>query len=279
MNGVVATWIDGVQRDSLPVVDRAVSYGDGLFETILVRRRTPRFLALHLERLATGCRRLGIPLPFDEALRGELAVAAALAPPLAILKLLVTRGSALRRGYAPDGNETPRRVVSLSTSELPAGAEQGVDLHVCTIIAADQPALAGIKHLNRLENVLAAREAREAGAFDALMLAADRRIVSGAMSNLFIVSAGRLYTPPVDRAGVAGVMRGVVLRECSTLGIESSQRDFTIEELRRADEVFITNARIGVVPVRRVGEHGFPMNSPMDSLTRRIAAHVEALDA
>lgn len=275
MSDVSATWVDGVQVDTLPVADRGLQYGDGLFETILVRQGTPRFLALHLERLATGCRRLHIPFSFEEKLRGEIDAAAGLAPPLAVLKILVTRGSGLRRGYAPDGNEAPRRIVSLSACAPLSETEQGVDLHLGSVIAADQPLLAGIKHLNRLENVLAARDARLAGTFDCLMRGSDGRIVSGAMSNLFIVTAGRVCTPPVDLAGVAGVMRTVVLRECAALGIESMQRNITPEDLRRSDEAFISNARIGVVPVRRVGEHGFRM----DTIGRRIAAHVETLDA
>jgi 4-amino-4-deoxychorismate lyase len=82
-------------------------------------------------------------------------------------------------------------------------------------------------------------------------------------------------TPPIDRCAVAGVMRGIVLRECAALGLECEQRELTLAQLYAADEVFITNARIGVVPIRRVGEHSFPM-----SVTAlRLADHIESLDA
>jgi 4-amino-4-deoxychorismate lyase len=95
------------------------------------------------------------------------------------------------------------------------------------------------------------------------------------MSNLFIVRNGEVQTPRVDRAGVAGVMRSVVLRECASLGTPAAEKMITLDDLHAADELFVTNARIGVVPVRRVGEHDYPMNS----FARRLAAHIEALDA
>lgn len=118
-------------------------------------------------------------------------------------------------------------------------------------------------------------EARAAGAFDALLSMASEQLVSGAMTNFFMVRAGKVLTPPVDRAGVAGVMRQVVLRECSALGIVAIEQSLRAHDLETADEAFVTNARIGVVPVRRVGEHAFHMNT----LARRLADHVEALDA
>jgi 4-amino-4-deoxychorismate lyase len=107
------------------------------------------------------------------------------------------------------------------------------------------------------------------------MTGADGMLVSGAMSNLFLVRSGRVLTPRVDRAGVAGILRGVVLRECAVLGIPAGLHNLSLADLHTADEVFITNARIGVVPVRRVGEHPIRMNQ----ITGRLACHVEVLDA
>jgi 4-amino-4-deoxychorismate lyase len=268
------TWVDGMRTDDVPADDRGLAYGDGVFETLLVRAGRPRFLDAHLARLAKGCARLRIPFAALRELRADIEAAAALAPALAVLKIVVTRGSASRRGYAADGAEIPRRIVSLWNAAPPAD-NAGVTLARTSIRAADQPALAGIKHLSRLENVLAAGEARESGAFDALMLGTDDRLVSGAMSNVFIVNAGVLSTPLIDRAGVAGVMRGIVLRECGVLGLTVVQKNLMLEDLFAASEVFVTNARIGVVPVRRVGEHVFEMHD----MVRRLAAHIETLDA
>jgi len=270
----LGTWVDGTRTDHVPADDRGLAYGDGVFETLLVRKGRPRFLDAHLARLSKGCARLRIPFAALRELRADIEAAVALAPPLAVLKIVVTRGSAVRRGYAADGAETPRRIVSLWTT-VPLESGAGVMLARTSVRAADQPTLAGIKHLNRLENVLAAGEARAAGAFDALMLGGDDRLVSGAMSNVFLVRAGVLSTPLIDRAGVAGVMRGIVLRECAVLGLTVTQKNLMLEDLFGAGEVFVTNARVGVVPVLSVGEHSFDMND----IGRRLAAHIEALDA
>jgi 4-amino-4-deoxychorismate lyase len=196
-----------------------------------------------------------------------------------VLKIIVTRGSATRRGYAPDA-EVPRRVVALyETTPLSAELRNGVDLVFATGTVAEHPGLAGIKHLSRLESVWAASEARAAGAFDALLRTASGQVISGAMSNLFVVRSGQVQTPRVDRAGVAGIMRQVVLRECEALGFAASEQLLSAEHLWSADEAFITNARIGVVPVRRVGEHACRMISGMTSIAQRLASHIETLDA
>lgn len=273
MSGALGTWIDGAPATQVPVDDRGLQYGDGLFETVLVRRGRARFLDLHLARLARGCQRLGIPFA-DATLRAEISGLVPTAPELAVLKIIVTRGSAPRRGYAPTGAEQPRRILSLFAAT--PRPDDAVDLAIASFRIADGSPLAGLKHLNRLENVLAAREAAEKGAFDALLLAADGRVISGAMSNLLVVTGGRIVTPALEGAGVAGVMRAVVLRECAALGIAATESRLTLADLEAADEAFVTNARVGVVPVRRVGEHRFTMDGVV---SRRIAGHVEALDA
>lgn len=280
MSQPLGSWIDGVPAASLPADDRGLHYGDGVFETVLIRAGRARFLDAHLSRLTLGCSRLAIaPIPLN-ALRAEIdaavAMALEMASPLAILKIIVTRGSARRRGYAPQGDELPRRIVSLWPAPArDAALDEGVDLRVASIRLGENPALAGIKHLNRLENVLAAAEPGAGEVFDSLLLDASGNLVSGAMSNVFIVRAGRVITPLIQRCGVAGVMRGIVLRECAALGIATAEARLTLDDLFAAAEAFVTNARVGVVPVRRVGEHSFDMNT----LARRLAAHIEPLDA
>ncbi len=273
MSDALGSWIDGVRGDAVPVDDRGLQYGDGLFETILVRAQRPRFLEAHLARLSQGLDRLGIPFEEFDALRAEISAAAAQAPALAVLKVIVTRGSARRRGYAPAADR-PRRIVSLWPAAALANLEAGVDLRIAQLRVADHSPLAGLKHLNRLENVLAAAE-ESGGAFESLLLDTSGNVVSGVMSNVFIVKAGRIATPPVNRVGVAGVMRGIVLREAPRLGIAADIRPLSLGDLHEADEAFITNARLGVVPVRSVGEHGFGMNP----VSLKIRGHIEALDA
>jgi 4-amino-4-deoxychorismate lyase len=276
VNAALRSWVDGVASSGVPIDDRGLAYGDGLFETLLVRRGVARFLELHLARLARGCERLGIRFDTMTALRQEISGAVSAAPPLAILKIIVTRGSATRRAYASDGAERPRRLVTLwATEPLAAPTREGVDLEFSPLVLGEQPALAGIKHLNRLEQVLAASAPRAPGVFDVLLRNAAGDVISGAMTNVFAVTSGRLVTPPVERAGVAGVLRAVVRRECAALGLACEERPLSCAQLLAADEAFVTNARIGVVPVRRVSEHRFTMNR----VAQGIQAHVEALDA
>jgi 4-amino-4-deoxychorismate lyase len=270
----LGSWIDGVAGDSVPLDDRGLQYGDGLFETLLIRDGRVRFLEAHLARLSGGCARLAIPFG-TAVLRGEIAAAAAIAPGLAVLKVIVTRGSSPRRGYAPSAAGQPRRVVSLfATPPMPA-IDIGVDARLAAMTVAENPALAGIKHLNRLENVLAASEPAHASVFESLLRNAAGEFVGGTMSNVFVVRGSRVITPPVDRCGVAGVMRGVVLRECAALGISVAESRVSPADFSLADEAFITNARIGVVPLRRVGEHSFRMND----MAIRLRTHIETLDA
>lgn len=273
MSDILASWVDGIPGAVVPVDDRGLQYGDGLFETMLIRHGRVRFLEAHLARLAQGCLRLGIPLAVDAALRAQIQSAAS-GSDLAVLKLLVTRGSG-PRGYAPRDQTVPRRVMTVFAAAPTTTWHEGVQLRVAQLTVAANPALAGIKHLNRLENVLAAREARQADCFDALLLDTAGLVVGGSMCNVFLVSGAAIVTPPVDRAGVAGVLRGIVLRECATLGLRVEVRPVAAAELATADEIFVTNARIGVVHARSVGEHVLPMNA----IAMRLAAHIETLDA
>jgi 4-amino-4-deoxychorismate lyase len=271
----LGSWVDGIAADSVPLSDRGLQYGDGLFETMRVRAGRARFLDAHLARLDLGCQRLGIGFATSPELREEIARVVAQAPPLAILKLIVTRGSGPRRGYAPRGPLAPRRVLTLfAAPDAEPPPRGGVAARIAALRLGENPALAGIKHLNRLENVLAAAERGHDSVFESLLLDGAGNIICGTMTNVFAVKAGRLYTPPVDRCGVAGVMRGVVLRQAATLGIVCEQRRMPLADFLSADEAFVTNARIGVVPLACVGEHSF-----MNDLAPTLAANIEPLDA
>lgn len=264
--------IDGQWRRSLPADDRGLQYGDGLFETMAVIDGVVRHEDLHLARLATGCRRLGIPAAVLAPLPAELARLAR-GQAQAVLKLIVTRGSG-PRGYAPPAAPQPRRL--LVRSPWPAWptshARRGVAVRVCRTRLASQPALAGLKHLNRLEQVLARAEWSGRRWQEGLMLDEAHRVVCGTMSNLFAVQAGRLSTPRVDRCGVAGVMRAVVWRQAAGDGLPCEETDLDLAAVAGADELFLTNALIGIWPVRRLGERLFrpgPVTRRLQSLIGR----------
>jgi len=237
MSDCLGSWIDGVAGDLLPADDRGLSYGDGLFETILIRHGTPRFLEAHLARLSDGLTRLGIHFAAHQELRADIARAVTLAPPLAVLKIIVTRGSSTRRGYAPGAAGPARRLVTLWPAASTQALRAGVELEFARTRIGANPALAGIKHLNRLENVLAAAELADSRAFDALMCDGHGHVICGSACNLFVVEAGAVATPTLDESGIAGILRSMVLRECATLGIGVAARRLSRAALAAADEV------------------------------------------
>ncbi len=254
------------------VLDRGLHFGDGLFETIACRRGRPRFLPDHLERLAHGCERLQIEFQSLEALREEIARLAAGAE-RALLKVLVTRGPATARGYAPQGDERPSRIVLRYgwPREDPRHAAEGVAVRIADLALGENPRLAGLKHLNRLELVLARSELRGSPFLEALLLSSSGQLISGTMTNVFVVLGTEIKTPRVDRCGVAGVMRRVVMRAAAEEGLEVEEALLTRSDLDSAREVFLTNARIGIWPVRAVHSRTLAPGS----ITRRLQERIE----
>jgi 4-amino-4-deoxychorismate lyase len=248
-----AVWVNGVMGGALSPIDRGLHYGDGVFETIACVGGKPRFLSLHLERLARGARRLGIALPGAVELQREI-LAAAKAVDRAVIKVLLTRGAAVARGYGPTGREQATRITLRYpwAAEDPRLAEQGVRIRTAALRLAENPPLAGIKHLNRLEQVLARREWSEPQIAEALLFSASGKLVSGVMSNVFLVDGRKLRTPLLDRCGVAGIMRAVVMREAVRAGIETEEVALGSEDLARTSELFLTSALIGLRPVSQL---------------------------
>jgi 4-amino-4-deoxychorismate lyase len=255
-DAAVSALVNGARAGGLSVLDRGLHFGDGLFETIACLHGRPRFLDLHLQRLAGGCRALGFPPPAPERLREEIAGLAA-AQDRSIVKLIVTRGPATVRGYAVSGREQATRIAIRYPwpVEDPVLQQQGVSVRMAAMRLGENPALAGLKHCNRLEQILARGEPEAAGAAEALMLSRSGNLVSGTMTNVFLVdgSPPRLRTPAIDSCGVAGVMRSVVLREVARTGIPATECQLSPADLEAAAEVFLTNARVGIWPVSRIG--------------------------
>ncbi|HUO20735.1 MAG TPA: aminodeoxychorismate lyase [Steroidobacteraceae bacterium] len=245
--------IDGRADGVLAPLERGLHYGDGLFETIACLEGRPRLLGRHLERLAHGCERLGIGFPGREALGREILAVAGEAQ-RAVVKVLLTRGAAVARGYAVAGSERPTRVTLRYRweSEDPALARDGVRVRIAQLRLGENAHLAGLKHLNRLEQVEARREWSDPDIAEALMFSSSGRLVSGVMSNVFLVEAGRVRTPRLDRCGVAGIMRAAVLRAAARLGIAVEEAALEAGDLARAHEIFLTSALIGVRPVREL---------------------------
>jgi 4-amino-4-deoxychorismate lyase len=264
-------WVNGAPGGALSPLDRGLHYGDGLFETVACVGGRPRFLGLHLERLTRGARRLGIALPGSVELRREILAIAAFTD-RAIVKLLLTRGPATARGYAPGGSEKATRVTLRYRWEPEEArlASEGVRVRTAALRLAENPPLAGLKHLNRLEQVLARREWSDPDIAEALMFSSGGRLVSAVSSNVFLVEGRKLRTPLLDRCGVAGIMRQVVLREAARAGIETEEAALGSEDLARARELFLTNALIGVRPVSSLDGRACPPGEVTRELQRRL---------
>ncbi|AYG09233.1 aminodeoxychorismate lyase [Pseudomonas fluorescens] len=266
------SWVDGQPADAVPLKDRGLAYGDGLFETLAVKAGQPVLLDRHLQRLDEGCRRLA--LVADQALiRNELlAYAAALGD--GVLKLILTRGDSLR-GYGINAGAPVRRILQGSPPATypPAHGSSGVRLFPCATRLSEQPLLAGLKHLNRLEQVLARAEWQDADHAEGLMLDMSGRVIEGVFSNLFLVDNGQLLTADLSRCGVAGVMRAELLARAEALGLVTTVTDISLAQLQRADEVFVCNSVYGIWPVLGCG----PMSWSAGPLTRKLQGIVRAL--
>jgi len=253
---MIATWINGKPADKISCGDRGLAYGDGLFETIAVVGGRPQLWNWHIERLLEGCRRLRLPPP-DTALLWEEStrLCQELDGSSGVLKLTYTRGTG-GRGYAPPGNTTPTRILALSAwPQWPASRwEEGVALFLCQTRLAEQPQLAGLKHLNRLEQVLARAEWDDPQWAEGLVRDPSGGPVEGVSSNLFAVVHGRLITPPLDRCGVAGVMRRNIMQLADKLGVPAEVRALSLPVLRTVDEVFMSNSLAGIWPVRALSD-------------------------
>jgi 4-amino-4-deoxychorismate lyase len=269
-------FLDGRPCGRIPADDRGTQYGDGLFETVAVRDGEPRLWDLHVERLCTGAARLGIEVPSESTLRSGLATALERSQPDAarcVAKLVLTAGRG-PRGYARSPHTRPTLLTGISDAAmLPESCyRDGIDLRVCNTRLAMQPQLAGMKTLNRLEQVLARNEWSDDAVFEGLTLDTAGRLICGTMSNLFLITGQGLVTPALTRCGVAGVMRRHVLSLLDATGIDCSVRDVGVEELWTAAGVFISNSQFGILPVRRCGEHEWPLQDAF----HRLAASVRA---
>lgn len=243
--------IDGKDSDQIAADDRGLLYGDGLFETLAVRDGIPQLWDRHMARLTGDCARLGITPPAQELLRCEADRLCA-GHARAVLKIIVTRGSG-GRGYRPAAQALPRRILSLhSWPDYPAHCwQQGVDVRLCDLRLGSNPRLAGIKHLNRLEQVLARSEWDDAAVAEGLMLDGAGNLIEGTMSNLFLVRDGYLHTPALETCGVAGVMRAHVLALAAQAAIPCVVQPLSLADAAAADEMFLCNSLIGIWPVRR----------------------------
>ncbi len=243
--------VNGRTAAGIDPADRGLQYGDGLFETIAVTEGRPRFIDLHFERLAEGAKRLGLPPPEVGRFRSEIAEACE--APRQVVKLILTRGMG-ERGFRPPREPRPTRIVAtFAWPSWPASSwAAGVKLGWCETRCGRNKALAGIKHLNRLEQVLARAEWDDGDWDEGLMLDDRNQVISATQANLFARIAGRWVTPALDECGVAGVMRRAFRRWLEDKGEQVTVRAVARDELDAASALILTNALVGAWPVREL---------------------------
>ncbi|MBB5191069.1 4-amino-4-deoxychorismate lyase [Silvimonas terrae] len=238
--------INGLPAERLDLSDRAFQFGDGVFRTFYARDGKVPFLLRHLARLRADALALGIHAPDDATWLADLGRAVT---GDATIKLILTRGET-PRGYTYPADIQPNRIVQISPLAPPrAFAEGGARVRVCATRAGWQPRLAGIKHLNRLENVLARAEWQDPSIFEGLLLDRDDQVIEGCMSNILMLEDDQLITPVLDGAGVAGVMRDVAMTAAGQLGWPVAQDRISLPRLLVAQQVWLCNSLIGLVPV------------------------------
>jgi len=257
-----ARFFRGAERlPALPPFDRGQAYGDALFETLRAHRGALPWWDAHWARLGGGARRLGLALPDPARVRAEAADLLAGAD--GVLKLILSRGEG-GRGYAPPAQAEP--VWTLSRHPLPPPARAGgLRLRWCELRLGEQPALAGLKHCNRLEQVLARAEWDDPDIDEGLLRNAAGEAICATAANLFVLHAQQWTTPPVDRCGVAGVCRQRLI-ELSGARVAA----LTADELQCADAIFLCNAVRGILPVARLGERHWAPHPAVAGLRRRL---------
>jgi len=265
-------WLNGKPADSVSLSDRSFQYGDGCFTTMLTRGGRIQHWSRHVERMNACLDLLSIPRPdwnqvehwLQQAIRPDTKAG---------LKLHISRGEG-GRGYSPTQVASPN--VTISDFIYPPHYEQwvsgGLELGICRTRLGHNPLLAGHKHNNRLEQVLAKAELDDGGNADGVVLDIRDHVVETTMANLFWVKDATLFTPDLRNAGVNGVMRRIVLEQAKTLSLETSIGDFKLEELLSADEVFVSNSVLGVAPITLIGSTSFDIGK----ITKRIQEMIDS---
>ena len=263
--------INGQPGALLPVGDRGLQYGDGLFETLLLTAGRIPLRERHFRRLADGCARLAIPLPEEQRLYDEVNQVCEGATE-GVIKVIITRGSG-SRGYRGPAAPDPTRIVSFhDRPAAPGDAPQaGIRVRYCDTRLGLNPALAGIKHLNRLEQVLARNEWDDPAIAEGLMMDTNGHVIEGTFTNVFMVSEERLVTSQLASSGVAGVMRGWILDHAADAGMRVQVCDLTPAMLARADELFVCNSIAGIWPVSQLVEQALAVGP----VTRRLQSLVD----
>lgn len=249
--------INGHKQDSLAASDRAIQFGDGCFTTARVIDGKVSLLSAHIQRLQEACRRLMIVCDFWTQLEHEMATLAA-DQQNGVLKVVISRGSG-GRGYSTLNSGPATRMLSVTAYPMHYERlrKEGMLLALSPVRLGRNPYLAGIKHLNRLEQVLIRSHLEQTNADEALVLDSEGWVTECCAANLFWRKGNIVCTPRLDQAGVNGIMRQFCIRLLAQSSFQIAEVQASLEDVMQADEVMVCNALMPVMPVRACGEVSF----------------------
>lgn len=252
--------VNGSPHSTISPLDRGLAYGDGVFRTLKVVDGVPLGWSLQYQKLMADCSAIGIVCPSAELLMADIQHLFAEDEGAAVAKIIITRGEG-ERGYSLPAVTTPMRVVIKSAMPQlsEAYASDGVKLTVCETRLSHQPKLAGIKHLNRLENVLARMEWHDPAIMDGILLDKQQHVIECTAANVFARFGNTLSTPALTHCGVAGLTRQRILDLAPALGLQPKVEAMTLERLLQADEIVICNSVYGAVAVRAIQDKSIPL--------------------
>lgn len=263
------TLINGSATRTLASSDRGFNFGQGVSTRIKVVAGRAQLWRFHMLALQQGCAALGFPInAVDKLVKRDLGLL-----PKADLNLRITLTAGVGSNSAATPLEyQPTRVIQIEPCHFPEAPPQGVQARICSTPVAIHPALAGIKHLNRLEQVLARSEWRDPNLREGVMVDTLGRVVGGTASNIFWVLDGELYTPDLSEAGVAGVVRAALLERAKQLGLNVHQVHAPLSVLSEAQELFFTNAFDGLLAVKALAQKQYAVGA--DTLTSKLTTEL-----
>jgi len=262
----VVALVNGAPPKASLLLSRALHYGDGVFRTLLRVEGHWLDFDRHYVKLVHDCRMLGLDPPHVGQLEAELESLGGGRSQPVVGKIILARSGA-GRGYAPASRQCDRILLRYAAPRYAASCwSEGVAAMRSEVVLGQQLQLAGVKHLNRLENMLAAR-GWPGGIDEALLCDADGLVICGSRSNVFWFDGTRLLTPRLNRCGVAGMMRAKVLDAARVMGLPCEQVETPYAALTAASEVFLTNSLIGIWPLKRLDSHEYGEPGPV---TRRL---------
>jgi len=267
--------INGEELPEISVFSRNMQYGDGLFETCIAMNNQILFWPYHFSRLDIGCEKLSIKKIDEIVWFNDIKKALSLSlNKRCVVKLILSRGNSVR-GYGYKDNIEPVRVVIISdmTQSL---INKSYVLEYAKSGYHSNPKLAGIKHCNRLEQILARSNL---SSNEAIMLDEQENVISVTQGNIYFVFGNKLLTPKLDRCGVVGSRRSLILELARSLKMKAMESDISINQVQQADEVFISNSVIGIQPVHLIETHKLGKNPLTEKIQKAFLSKTKEISS